>query len=164
MAQGPDRRTRRLALSGDVDRDGEEGRALSPSALRAAIAETREELARHLRALKHHLFHPRLSPPDSATETDMSTAKKKAKGHASATGGSSSKAHLPAKSPSSSAKGRASADVEQEGRILAQGQGEGHLLQPDPIRLRQGEQGRQGRRADIEGEDDGDEPQAERVR
>ncbi len=108
MAQGPDHEFR---LAG--------GEGLGPGgasvpALRQAIAETRAELARHLSALRHHLFHPHLSSNDPVTETNMATAKKKTT-RSSAGGGSSAKGRSASKASSSSAKGRASADSRPSG-------------------------------------------------
>src|SRR5690242_5023016 len=110
MAQGSDRRTRRLGLGADGGRTAEGRDDGSPSALRAAIAETREDLARHLGELKHHLVHPHLSDTSSATETHMPTAKKKSATRSTAAGGSSSKARSSTKPASQEAKGRAPAD------------------------------------------------------
>jgi hypothetical protein len=111
MAQGPDRRARWLGLIAGGRPDDGRGADPDPSALRAAIAETRDELARHLGALKQHLLNPRLSNPEPATEIPMATTKKKAAARPSA-GGAASKSKAKASArPSSSTKGRASASA-----------------------------------------------------
>lgn len=86
MAQGPSRRPRRFDLNGAV------GDEPTVADLRAAIAETRADLARHLGALKQHLFHPQISHHESASEIDMATKKKAARPSASKGGSPKSKA------------------------------------------------------------------------
>jgi hypothetical protein len=111
MAQGSDRRAGRLdvitvgcqAAGNDADP--------SPEDLRAAIAETRAELARHLGALKHHLFHPHISSPEFAAETDMATAKKKTTRRPSAARAATSKPKPSSAASSSKSKSHARSAV-----------------------------------------------------
>ena len=86
MAQGPDRHPDPLDERG----------AETPAAIRAAIAETRREMAHHLSALRNRLLDPPLQTADSPTEPSMltqkkSTSKAKATTKAPAKGGAADK-------------------------------------------------------------------------
>src|SRR5262245_2870350 len=114
MAQGSDRRAGWLDVIAGGGHAPGAGAETTAEALRAAIAETREQLARHLGALKPHLFHPHLSTLELDTQTDTATTKTKAATRSSS-GGGPSKARASTKPSSSSAKGRTPADSRTAG-------------------------------------------------
>ena len=109
-----------------VERTGELNDA--PASIRAEIAETREQLARHLRALKNHLLHPISSHHDHAKDPAMPTPSKShspgTSSHQAPSRRRSAAAKSPGKEPASKAHAKgessgASAKAKSNGKEVA---------------------------------------------